>query len=59
MIIYSTTQPHSLRGNNFLKAAVLLTITFFLISAPAPDSNAITDMTSNLIVVAKNPALEP
>jgi hypothetical protein len=59
MIIYNTTQPQSLRDNNFLKAAVLLTIAFFLISAPTPDSNVITDMTSNLIVIAKNPALEP
>jgi hypothetical protein len=59
MIIYETTQPQSLRGNSFLKAAVLLTIAFFLVSAPAPDSSVIAEMTSNLIVVAKNPAIEP
>ena len=57
MIIHRTTQPQSLRGNSFLKAAILLTIGFFLISAPTPDSVDIADMTSNLIVIAKNPAL--
>ncbi len=50
-------QAASLRGKSFIKAAVLLTIALFLISAPAPDPAAIADMTSNLIVIAKNPAL--
>jgi hypothetical protein len=59
MIFNETTQPQSLRDNNFLKAAVLLTIGFFLISAPTPDSRVITEMTSNLIVLAKNPAIGP
>jgi hypothetical protein len=59
MNIYETTQPQSLRDNNFLKAAVLLTIGFFLISAPTPDSRVFTEMTSNLIVHAENPAIEP
>ncbi len=58
MIIYKTTQPESLRDNSLLKAAVLLTVAVFLVSAPAPDSRVIAEMTSNLIVIAKNPAIE-
>jgi len=57
MNINGNIQPQSLRGKRFTKAAVLLTIAVFLISAPAPDPAAIADMTSNLIVTAKNPAL--
>lgn len=59
MIIQATSQSTSLRGNAFIKAALLLTIGLFLISAPAPDSRVIEEMTSNLIMVAKNPAMEP
>jgi len=59
MIIYQTTQASSLRGNAFIKAAVLLTIGLFLISAPAPGSGFLEDMTSNLISISKNPTLEP
>lgn len=50
-------QAQSLRDNGFLKAAVLLTIAVFLISAPTPDPSTIADMTSNLLVIAKNPVL--
>ena len=57
MNINGNTQAQSLQGKRFIKAAVLLTIAVFLISAPAPDPAAIADMTSNLIVIAKNPAL--
>ena len=39
-----------LKGNSFIKAAMLLTIGFFLISAPAPDASIVAEMTSNLIV---------
>ena len=59
MIIYKTAQPKSHKGNSFLKAAIVLTIAVFLIIAPALDSSVFADMTSNFIVVAKNPALEP
>jgi len=57
MNINGNIQAQSLRGERFIKAAVLLTVAIFLISAPAPDPSAIADMTSNLIVIAKNPAL--
>ena len=57
MNIYDNIQTQSLQGRNFIKAAVLLTIAIFLISAPTPDPAAIADMTSNLIVIAKNPVL--
>jgi len=57
MNINGNIQAQSLRGKSFIKAAVLLTIAVFLISAPAPDPSAIADMTPNLIVIAKNPAL--
>ena len=57
MNIDGNIQAQSLRGKRFIKAAVLLTVAVFLISAPAPDPSAIADMTSNLIVIAKNPAL--
>lgn len=50
-------QAQSLRGKSFLKAAVLLTVAVFLISAPTPDPSTIADMASNLIAIAKNPAL--
>ena len=59
MIIYRVSEPSSLRGNAFIKAAVILTIGLFLISAPAPDSRVVEEITSNLIVIAKNPAMEP
>ncbi len=59
MNIYETTQPQSLRDNSFLKAFVILTVALFLVSAPAPDSRVIAEMTSNLIAVAKNPAIGP
>ena len=52
-------QTQSLRGRNLVKAAVLLSLGLFLISAPAPDPAAIADMTSNLIVLAKNPVFTP
>ena len=45
-----TIQPQSLKGNNYIKATVLLTVCFFLISAPTPDARVIADITSNLIV---------
>ena len=57
MNIDENIQAQNLRGGNFIKAAVLLTTAIFLISAPTPDPAAIADMTSNLIVIAKNPAL--
>ena len=38
-----------LKGKSFIKAATLLTIGFFLVSAPAPDASIIAEMTSNLI----------
>jgi len=59
MIIYRTAQPASLRGNAFVKATVLLTIGLFLISAPTPDPRVVAEMTSNLILISNNPALEP
>jgi hypothetical protein len=59
MIIFRATEPTDLKGNTFIKAAVLLTIGLFLISAPAPDAGVIEEMTSNLIAIAKNPAMEP
>ena len=59
MIIYRTTEPTPLKGNAFIKAAVLLTIGLFLISAPTPDARVVEEMTSNLIAIAKNPAIEP
>ncbi len=42
-------QVLSLKGKNHVKAAVLLTVCFFLISAPAPDANVIADITSDMI----------
>jgi hypothetical protein len=59
MIIQPTSQSTSLRGNAFIKAALLLTIGLFLISAPAPEAGVIEEMTSNLLVIAKNPVMEP
>lgn len=59
MIIHRTSQPTSLRGNAFIKAALLLTIGLFMISAPAPDARVLEEMTSNLLVIAKNPVMEP
>jgi len=59
MIIQRTSQITSLRGNAFVKAAVLLTVGLFLVSAPAPDSRVLEEMTSNLISISKNPAFEP
>lgn len=59
MIIYKTTQPHSLIDSDSLKVIMLMTIALFLICAPVPDSSVISEMTSNFIVVAMNPALEP
>ena len=57
MNINVNAQPQSLLGKSFIKSAVLLMIAVFLISAPAPDPAAIADMTSNLLVIAKSPAL--
>jgi len=57
MDINENTQPQILRDKSFIKSAVLLTITIFLISAPTPDPSTIADITSNLIVIAKNPVL--
>lgn len=59
MIIHRTSQPTSLRGNAFIKAALLLTIGLFMISAPAPDARVLEEMTSSLLVIAKNPVMEP
>ncbi len=59
MIIHRTSQPTSLRGNAFIKAALLLTIGLFLISAPALDARVLEEMTSSLLVIAKNPVMEP
>ena len=39
------------RGNRILlKQILLLTVALFLIMAPAPDSNDLTEMTANFIV---------
>jgi hypothetical protein len=59
MIVQRTSQTTSLRGNAFIKAAVLLTVGVFLISAPAPDPRILEEMTSQLISISKNPAFEP
>lgn len=59
MIIFRATEPTNLKGNNFIKAAVLLTVGLFLLSAPTPDSRIVVEMSSNLISIAKNPAMEP
>jgi hypothetical protein len=59
MIVQQTSRTTSLRGNAFIKAAVLLTVGLFLVSAPAPDSRILEEMTSHLISISKNPALGP
>lgn len=59
MITEQTNDTPDLKGQSFIKAAVLLTIAVFLISAPAPDARVVEDMTNNLIVMAKNPVMEP
>ena len=41
-----------------VKSVVLLTIALFLISAPAPDSNDIAEMTANFIVPEQEPGLQ-
>jgi len=40
-----------------MKSTILLATTLFLISAPAPDSNDIAEMTSNFIVPENVPGL--
>lgn len=50
MSIDQAIQTLNIKGNAYVKAGVLLTVSFFLISAPTPDANAIADITSNLIV---------
>jgi len=45
-----TIHAPSVRGNAFIKATVLLTVCFFLISAPTPDARVISEITSDLIV---------
>jgi hypothetical protein len=59
MNINEIIQNEFFGDKQFLKSAVLLTIAVFLISAPAPDSSIIEELTSNLISITKNPALEP
>lgn len=41
-----------------MKSVVLLTIALFLISAPAPDSSDIAEMTANFIVPEQEPGLQ-
>lgn len=41
-----------------MKSVVLLTIALFLISAPAPDSRDVAEMTANFIVPAQEPGLQ-
>ena len=50
MTINQFSNSMDLKGNSFIKTATLLTIGFFLVSAPAPDASIIAEMTSNLIV---------
>ena len=57
MHINENIQAQILRDKSFIKTAVLLTIAIFLISAPAPGPATIAEMTSNLIMIAKNPLL--
>jgi hypothetical protein len=40
-----------------VKTTLLLATTLFLVSAPAPDSNDIAEMTSNFIILEENPGL--
>ena len=40
-----------------MKPTILLAITLFLISAPAPDSNDIAELTSNFLVPQEVPGL--
>ena len=54
MNIDKSIQAQSLKGNNYIKATVLLTVCFFLISAPTPDARVMSDITSNLIVSVEN-----
>ncbi|MGB5486698.1 MAG: hypothetical protein WBN06_04870 [Lysobacterales bacterium] len=58
MNIDQAIQALSLEGNNYIKSTLLLTVSFFLISAPAPDANVIADITSNLIVSVETHASE-
>lgn len=51
-------QSLKFKGNSLVKAAVLLTISFFMISAPAPDSGVVAEMTSDLIIVANSAVFE-
>ena len=51
-------QAFSLKGNNYIKATVLLTVRFFLIGAPAPDANLMADITSNFIMSVETHASE-
>lgn len=41
-----------------MKSVVLLTIALFLISAPAPDSEDVAEMTANFIVPTQEPGLQ-
>ena len=41
-----------------MKSVVLLTIALFLISAPAPDSRDVAEMTANFIVPTQEPGLQ-
>ena len=59
MITEQSNDTLNFNGHSFIKAAVLLTIAVFLISAPAPDARVVQDVTNNLIVMAKNPVMEP
>ena len=40
-----------------MKSTILLALTLFLVSAPAPDSSDIAEMTSNFIVPQQTPGL--
>lgn len=39
-----------LKGNAYFKAAALLTTCVFLITAPAPETNVLAELSSNFIV---------
>ena len=41
-----------------MKSTLLVALTLFLVSAPAPDSNDIAEMTSNFIVPQSSPGLQ-
>lgn len=58
MKIANISQTTNHNGKGFIKSAVILTIGVFLISAPAPDAQFVSEMTSNLIVTTQNLAAE-